>query len=340
MQGYPQQRPSRPNSFSYLGLRQPFNNSGTRPDQHDVRVHRTAMMPLHLGVIDRTAGEPDQHRGGRFLHGVGAVVVTAGLRFLLGLRGSGYEEPKGLGVVRVDRRGAGMGRPLELVPLGMNDLQDRRLGQHPGFAVRVSMRVTVCCAESRSMSSQAASRRPGVMATWRGVCQAWAEGTSVVLSALCSMRRLWTRTVPKTVLKVNGVVPRQMIPWSCLPCRWAKTRSASACFQGLPEQAAFEQWTASFDARLEVPGEIGVLLGQGQFQAELGLKDQAFVLDLDGFGGDRRLKVLRGTHGDGLCWRGGVAMRAVLPIPSQLLQIPHRPATGKKFFTLAVYDAS
>jgi len=31
MQGDPQRRPSRPNSFSYLGLRQPFNNPGTRP---------------------------------------------------------------------------------------------------------------------------------------------------------------------------------------------------------------------------------------------------------------------------------------------------------------------
>jgi WD40 repeat protein len=50
------------------------------------------------------------------------------------------------------------------------------------------------------------------------------------------------------------------------------------------------------------------------------------VLDLDGLGGDRSLKLLRGAHGNGLRWRGGVAMRALLPSPSQLLQI--RAQTG------------
>jgi hypothetical protein len=39
------------------------------------------------------------------------------------------------------------------------------------------------------------------------------------------------------------------------------------------EQAAFEHLAAAFDARFEAPGEVGIVLGPGQFQAELGLKD-------------------------------------------------------------------
>jgi hypothetical protein len=99
-------------------------------------------------------------------------------------------------------------------------------------------------------------------------------------------------------------------------------------FDGLLEQTAFEHLAAAFDARFEAPGEIGVLLGQGQFEADLGLKDQAPVLDLDGLGGDRSLELQRGTHGDGLRWRGGVAMRTPLPLPSQILQI--RAQTGDR----------
>jgi hypothetical protein len=48
--------------------------------------------------------------------------------------------------------------------------------------------------------------------------------------------------------------------------------------------------------------------------SELGLKDQALLLDLDLLGVDRILKLLRGTQGDDLLWRGDVAMRALLPI--------------------------
>ena len=46
-------------------------------------------------------------------------------------------------------------------------------------------------------------------------------------------------------------------------------------FDGLLEEAAFEHLAAAFDARFEAPGEVGILLGHGQFQADLGLKDQA-----------------------------------------------------------------
>ena len=119
------------------------------------------------------------------------------------------------------------------------------------------------------------------MATWRGVCQAWAEGTSVVPSAWCSMRRRRTWTVPKTVLKVNGVVPRQVIPWPSLPCRRARIEFGVGLFDGVLEQAAFEHLATPFDARFEAFGEIGVVRGHGQFQADVGLKDQAIVLDLD-----------------------------------------------------------
>ena len=34
-------------------------------DQHDIRVHLTGAVPLHLGVIGGATGEPDQCRGGR-----------------------------------------------------------------------------------------------------------------------------------------------------------------------------------------------------------------------------------------------------------------------------------
>jgi hypothetical protein len=99
-------------------------------------------------------------------------------------------------------------------------------------------------------------------------------------------------------------------------------------FDGVLEQAALEDLAAPFDARLEVPGEVGILLGHGQFQADLGLKDQAPVLDLDLLGGDRSLKLLRDTHGDVLRRRGVVAMRALLSLPSQILQI--RAQTGDR----------
>jgi hypothetical protein len=99
-------------------------------------------------------------------------------------------------------------------------------------------------------------------------------------------------------------------------------------FDGVLEEAAFEHLPAPFDLRFETLGEIGILLGHGQLQADLGLKDEALVLDLDWLGSDRSLKLLRGTHGEVLLWRGSVAMRALQPIPSQLLQI--RAQTGDR----------
>ncbi|MBV8606308.1 MAG: hypothetical protein JO034_02455 [Singulisphaera sp.] len=87
-------------------------------------------------------------------------------------------------------------------------------------------------------------------------------------------------------------------------------------FDGLLEEAAFEDLAAAFDARFEALGKVGILGGHGQFQAELSLKDETVVLDLDCLFGDRSLKILRGTHGDVLRWRGGMAVRAFLPIPT------------------------
>jgi hypothetical protein len=94
------------------------------------------------------------------------------------------------------------------------------------------------------------------------------------------------------------------------------------------EEAAFEHLAAAFDTRFEVLGKISILRGQGQFQADLGLKDEALVLDLDGLSGDCSLKLLGSTHGDVLRWRGSVAMRALLPTPPQILQI--RAQTGDR----------
>jgi hypothetical protein len=68
--------------------------------------------------------------------------------------------------------------------------------------------------------------------------------------------------------------------------------------------------------------------GQGQFLAELGPKNQAPVLDFDGRGGNRSLKLLMGTDGDGFRWRGSVAMRAVLSTLPQTLQF--RAQTGDR----------
>ncbi|HMB08941.1 MAG TPA: hypothetical protein VKP69_35085 [Isosphaeraceae bacterium] len=99
-------------------------------------------------------------------------------------------------------------------------------------------------------------------------------------------------------------------------------------FDGVLEEAAFEHLSAPFDACFEALGKVGILNGHGQFQAELSLKDQAIVLDLDSLCSDRSLKLLRSTHGDVLRWRGGVAMRALLSHPSQILQI--RAQTGDR----------
>jgi hypothetical protein len=103
-------------------------------------------------------------------------------------------------------------------------------------------------------------------------------------------------------------------------------------FDGLLEQAAFEQLAAPLDARFKAFGEIGVVRGQGQFQADLSLKDEALVLALDLGVGDRSLKLLRGTHGDVLRWRGGVALRALLSIPSRFLQIRAQTADRQENF--------
>lgn len=94
----------------------------------------------------------------------------------------------------------------------------------------------------------------------------------------------------------------------------------------LLKQPALEHLSAPFDARFEASGEIGVLLGHGQFQTDLGLNEQPILLDLDRLTDDRNVKFLRGAHGDALRWRGGVAMRALLSFPSQILQI--RAQTG------------
>jgi hypothetical protein len=99
-------------------------------------------------------------------------------------------------------------------------------------------------------------------------------------------------------------------------------------FDGLLEETAFEHLAAAFDAGLQEFGEIGILVGHGQLERELGLKDQALLLDLDLLDVDRSLKLLRGTQGDDLLWRGGVAMRALLPVPTQILQI--RAQTGDR----------
>jgi hypothetical protein len=99
-------------------------------------------------------------------------------------------------------------------------------------------------------------------------------------------------------------------------------------FDGVLEEAAFEHLAAAFDTRFEVLGEISILRGHGQFQADLSLKDEALVLDLDCLGGDCSLKLLGSTHGDVLRWCGGVAMRALLATPPQILQI--RAQTGDR----------
>jgi hypothetical protein len=100
-------------------------------------------------------------------------------------------------------------------------------------------------------------------------------------------------------------------------------------FEGLREEAAFEELAAAFDAGLQELGEISIRLGHGQLQSEQGLKVQALRWDRDWLGEDRSWKLLRGPHGHDLRWRGGVAMHALLPTPSQTLQI--RAQTGPLF---------
>ena len=61
---------------------------------------------------------------------------------------------------------------------------------------------------------------------------------------------------------------------------------------GLLEQLALEHLAAVLNARFEASGEIRILRGEGQFEADVGLNDQAALLDLDGLGDDRSLKLL------------------------------------------------
>jgi hypothetical protein len=54
--------------------------------------------------------------------------------------------------------------------------------------------------------------------------------------------------------------------------------------------------------------------------ADPGRKDQALAWDLDRFGADRSLKLVKGTRGDSFRWRDAITIRALRPIPSQLPQ--------------------
>jgi hypothetical protein len=52
------------------------------------------------------------------------------------------------------------------------------------------------------------------------------------------------------------------------------------------------------------------------------------------------LKFLRGTHGDFLLWRGGIAMRALLPTPLQILQIRAQTGDRQEIFSERIQDAA
>lgn len=242
--------------------------------QHDVRVHLTGVVPLHLGVTRGTTGEPDQRRGGRPRRLVRGVVGTSGLSVLSALGGRGDGPPEGLRVARRDGLGAGAGRRWEVLSLVGDHVRHRRLGQHPGF--------------------------PGA-----GVDPGHDLGG-----------RIPQPTVAGRVPQTGGQGDRA---WG-LPGVGRGDRGGAV-------GGVLDPSSPDLD-RSEASGEVGIVLGHGQFQADLGLEKEAVVWELDGLGGDRSLKPLRGTPGDVLDWRGGVAMRALPRTPSQILRA--RAQTGDR----------
>jgi hypothetical protein len=247
------------------------------------------------------------------------LVGISGLRILIDRGGRRYERLKGIGVAGVDGRGAG--RILESLALLVDDLEDSRLGQHPRFP---GAGVDPGDGLLRRIPEQAVTRRaPQARGqgdlVWRlpGVGRGdLGRAVSPVLDAAAADP---DGAEGRLEGERGGTAAED--PSAVLASASGQDELGVGPLDGVLEQPAFEDLAAALDARLESSGERGVLLGHGQFQSDLGVQGQAVVLDLDVRGGDRSLDLQRGTHGEVLRWRGGIAMRALLQIPSQVLQI-------------------
>ena len=69
--------------------------------------------------------------------------------------------------------------------------------------------------------------------------------------------------------------------------------SSDSARAGLREQAAPEHRAAAFAPHVETPGEVRIGCGPGEFKADVGLKDQSILGDLDGLSGVAKRKLRR-----------------------------------------------
>ena len=250
-------------------------------DQHDVRVHPPGVVPLDLGELRGTCGEPDQRRGGRLRRQVLAVVAIAGLGLRFGRGDRRDQHPQGLGLAVVDGRGAGVGRGLQLLPLVVDDLQDGRLGQHGLFAgprVDPDDGLLGRIAEHPVAGRVTQPRRDGDLS--RGLPGVGGGDLGRAVGVVLDASAADVDRAEDGLEGVGGGAAAGDPPAVfAVPSR--QDQFGVGLLDGLLEQPAFEDLAAAFDAGFEASGQLGILLGQGQFQGELGLQDQAVVLDLD-----------------------------------------------------------
>ena len=200
-------------------------------DQHDVRVDLAGVVPLHLGVIRGS------RRGTRSAPGWppppprrSASSEPPGSASCPAWEGVGTNSRRASGSRAETASARAWAAVWSCCPSSWTISRSGRLGQHPGFTGtgvdpgHGLLAPNRGAGRHRPPTAGRRSRRPGVGSARRGPRgPRWCRrrGARPVGAGPGPCRR--------AVLKVNGVVPRQMIPGLCLPCRRAKMSSASAC---------------------------------------------------------------------------------------------------------------
>lgn len=194
-----------------------------------------------------------------------------------------------LAVAVVDGCGAGVGRRLQPPPLVVDDLQDGRLGQHPvlaGAGVDPGDSLLGRIAPQAVAGGVAQPRSDGDLA--RGLPGVGGGDLSRAVGPVRDASAAdGDRAEDGLEGRGDGAAAGDAPAVLAVPSR--QDQFGVGPLDGRPEQPAFEPLSAAFDAGLEAPRQLGILLGQGQFQGELGLQDQAVALDLDLLVGDRSL---------------------------------------------------
>jgi hypothetical protein len=222
---------------------------------------------------------------------------------------------------------------LELAPLIVHDLQHGGLGQHPlltrsgidpghGPPGRMHEHAVTDGIAQPGRHRHLMRRLPGA---GRGDLSA---AVGFVLDPLPSHRH-----GAKDRLEGERGGAAADDPLALLPLTPGQDELAIGLLDGLLEQAALEVLPTGLEGGLQVLGQVGVWVGQGQFEGHLSPESQVAGLDLDWFEGDRSLMSLRSTHGEVLLCRGGVAMRALLLNSAQILQIRAQTGDRQDFFS-------